>query len=124
DEHKPGIEPEFQNDDGSETEPESYFINNAGIILLNAALMQQYLESFGWLKNKKIVDDTSLSKIILWIDHLVYGERKLYEYDLILNKVLAGIHPVAVCDIGIQLSPLEKSAADEYLQTVISYWSA
>ncbi|MBV9962180.1 MAG: hypothetical protein JO072_08030 [Parafilimonas sp.] len=115
---------EEESESGTESESASYFIDNAGIVLLNAALMQQYFENFGWIKNKNILDEASRSKIIVWTGYLVYNERKLFEYDLMLNKVFGGMHPADVCDTNIQLSASEKAAADEYLETVISYWSA
>ena len=57
------------------------------------------------------------------MDFLVWGERKVYEYDLILNKVIAGIYPENLCDINIALSKNEQYATNEFLETIIKYWS-
>ncbi len=100
-----------------------YFIDNAGLVLLNAALLQKSFERFGWIKEKKVTDESSRHKMILWLDYLIWGERKTHEYGLTLNKVLMGLHPADVCDIHISLTEVEKSAADELLKTVIDYWT-
>jgi hypothetical protein len=108
---------------GDEEEPDRYFIDNAGIVLLNAALIQKHFEQLGWVKDKKITDETSRHKMMLWLDLLVWGERKIHEYGLLLNKILAGVHPEDICDIHVSLEENEKAAAVELLQTVVSHWS-
>lgn len=57
------------------------------------------------------------------MDYLVWGQRRIHEYGLMLNKVLIGMHPADVADIHKALTGKEKKAADELLNTVIDYWS-
>jgi hypothetical protein len=120
-ESKPGRQDDQLTAD--ESEQDRYFIDNAGMVLLNAALLQRYFEQLEWVKEKKIVDETSRHKMMVWLDLLVWGERKIHEYGLSLNKVLTGLQPSDVCDIHVTLTQEEKSAANEFLQTIISHWS-
>ena len=76
-----------------EVEQDRYFIDNAGIVLLNAGLLQKYFEQLGWVKNRAIVDETARHKMMVWLDWLVWGEHKVHEYGLLLNKILAGLDP-------------------------------
>lgn len=99
------------------------FIDNAGLVLLNAALLQRAFEQQGWVKDKKVSGSDSLSKMILWMDYLVWGNQEVHEYGLTLNKVLSGIAPPEVADIRLSLDSAEKEAADELLRTVIYHWS-
>jgi len=104
-------------------EQQYYFIDNAGLVLLNQALLLRSFEQMGWVKDKKIADDHSRNKILMWLDYLVWGQRSIHEYSLILNKLLTGMHPSEVADIHVSLTGKEKKAADEFLETVIEYWS-
>ena len=111
----------------AETEPgdnnANHFIDNAGLVLLNAALLQKTFEGLSWVKEKKIVDDKSRDKILLWMDYLVWGKRKTHEYGLMLNKVMLGIEPEDIVDISLTLTAEEMDKADELLETVIQHWS-
>jgi len=100
-----------------------YFIDNAGLVLLNWALLHRSFEQMGWIREEKIVDDLSRHKILIWMDYLVWGRRRIHEYGLLLNKILIGMHPADVADIHVSLTSKEKKAADELLKAVIEHWS-
>ncbi|MDZ4749827.1 MAG: contractile injection system tape measure protein [Saprospiraceae bacterium] len=106
----------------TETSP-GYYIDNAGLVILNAALLQKSFDALNWVKEKKITGDLSRHKMILWMDYLVWGEKKPQEYGMVLNKVLAGSHPTEICDITIPLTEDEKEKARDVLTTVINHWS-
>lgn len=110
-------------DTESENDSSNYFIDNAGLVLLNAALLQKAFERLGWVKDKKITDEKSRDKILLWMDYLIWGKRKTHEYGLMLNKVLLGIEPEDIVDISLTLTAKEMNKADELLKTVIQYWT-
>jgi hypothetical protein len=106
-----------------EVEEDRYFIDNAGIVLLNAGLLQKYFEQLGWVKNRAIVDKTASHKMMVWLDWLVWGDHKVHEYGLLLNKILVGLELSDICDIHVSLSGHEKVAGQEFLETIIHHWS-
>ena len=117
-----GLNPEPA-DTESEDDTANYFIDNAGLVLLNAALLQKTFEGLGWVKEKKITDEKSRDKILLWMDYLVWGKRKTHEYGLMLNKVLTGLQPWDIVDISQTLTAAEMHKAVEVLETVIQHWT-
>jgi hypothetical protein len=104
-------------------EQQDYFLDNSGLVLLNWALIQNNLEQLGWVKERKITDEQSRNKILIWMDYLVWGQRRLHEYGLTLNKVLLGMHPADIADIHESISASEKKAAEVLLNAVIENWS-
>jgi hypothetical protein len=100
------------------------FITNAGLVLLNASLLKQYFERLGWVADKQIVNEVCLDKILRWLHFLVWGEEPVYEYDLQLGKVLAGLSPSAIAENPQPLTADEKAAGIELLETVIHHWEA
>lgn len=99
-----------------------YFIDNAGLVLLNAAMLQRYFEKMEWVSGKKIVNEKARHKIMLSLDYLVWGRRKIHEYALVFNKVLAGLTPIDIADIKQELTEKEKAAADELIKEIIMNW--
>lgn len=106
----------------SEDDNSNYFIDNAGLVLLNAALLQKAFEDLGWITEKKIADEKSRDKMLLWMDYLIWGKRKTHEYGLQLSKVLVGLKPEDIADISLTLTADEILKADEILDTVIYHW--
>lgn len=119
DKQRPAHSDYAMNDDAS-----TCYIDNAGIVLINGSLLQRGFQELGWIKNKLVVDEVAQHKMIAWLDYLVWGEHKIHEYGLALNKVLLGLQPIDICDIHIELTAGEKQEADELLLHVIQYWSA
>ena len=107
----------------SGVERSHFFIDNSGLVLLNAALLQKGFERLGWVSDRTIPDEYCRNKIMLWLDYLVWGERKVHEYGLTLNKVLAGIAPAEIADTSPGLTGEEMNEGDELLRAVIQYWT-
>ncbi|GEO11926.1 contractile injection system tape measure protein [Segetibacter aerophilus] len=109
--------------DAEDYDQNRYFIDNGGLVLLNAALLQRYFHQLGWVKGQATADESARHKIILWLDWLIWGEHKVHEYGLLLNKIFAGVHPFEICDVRLSLAPHEKEAGVEFLQTIIHHWN-
>jgi hypothetical protein len=99
------------------------FIDNAGLILI-ASFLPQAFRKMGWVKDGKLVDEQSRNKMLLWMDHLVWGQRKVYEYSFSLNKILAGMGPEEVADISVELTEEEMKEGDDLLTAVVAHWQA
>lgn len=104
-------------------EQQYHFLDNAGLALINWGFIQNSLAQLGWVKDRQIADEQSRNKILIWMDYLVWGQRRIHEYGLTLNKVLLGMQPSDVADIHELLTGQEKRAADELLKAVIEHWS-
>lgn len=122
-ENTPDTQMEDRVDADDETLGEqALFIDNSGLVLV-ASFLPVAFKKLGWVAEGKIVDTAARDKMLLWMDHLVWGERKAYEYNLSFNKVLAGIPPQEVVDISLLLTDEEKAVADSLLESVILHWS-
>jgi hypothetical protein len=98
------------------------FIDNAGLILI-ASFLPAAFRKLGWVDNGQIVNKEAGAKMLLWMDYLVWGPRKVYEYNLSLNKILAGMPLATIADCTVLLSAEEQDLADQLLANVIAHWS-
>ena len=98
------------------------FIDNSGLVLV-ASFLPGAFKKMGWVENGNIVDVIGRDKMLLWMDYLVWGARKTYEYNLSFNKVLAGMEPQEVVNSSLVLTDEERLVADSLLGSVIQHWS-
>lgn len=109
----------------AEEEPlqqQALFIDNSGLVLV-ASFLPVAFRKLGWVEHGKIVDASARDKMLLWMDYLVWGARKTYEYHLSFNKILAGMAPEEVANISFVLTAEERAIADSLLESVIQHWS-
>ena len=101
---------------------EAVFIDNSGLVLL-ASFLPTAFKKLNWVENGVIVGVKSKYKMLLWMDYLIWGERKSYEYNLSFNKILAGMSLHEVANVSLKLTDEEKTTADDLLKAVIQHWS-
>lgn len=118
DEHQEMLLPEEEEPVGTQVT----FIDNAGLVLL-APFLPMAFRRLGWISNDAATGEEQLDKMLLWMDYLVWGPRKVFEYSLSLSKVLAGVAPGVVVNIAVALTADEMEEADSLLAAAIQQWS-
>lgn len=99
----------------------SYFINNAGLVLLHPFLERLFAMN-GWTKEGEWLDYVSIQKGILSLHYLVFGEQEIDENQLILNKIICGLEIHEVVDVTVELTRTEKEKCVNLLQAVLEHW--
>ena len=99
----------------------SFFINNAGLVLLHPFLDRLFAMN-GWTNEKEWVDYVALQKGILSLHFLVFGEQPIDESQLILNKIICGLAINEVVDVAVSLTSEEKEKCVNLLEAVLEHW--
>lgn len=107
---KPGI---------SETE-EAIYIENAGLVIVAPFLPMLFKNLELWKDGKW----QNREQAVCLVNYLATGQTSMEEYELVLPKILCGMHPGEVADPHV-FSPDEqwKQEAEMLLQSVIEHWS-
>jgi hypothetical protein len=104
----------------SEIEAESFYIDNAGLILLHPFL-PRYFETLGIVKDKQLIfPDRALSLL----HYLVTGSTSSPEYELVLPKILCGLPVFAPGESKKELGENELEESLALLNAVIRHWTA
>ena len=113
-----------EQDLGEDEIADELFIPNAGLVLLNPALLMHFFERMRWTRDRAFRSEHARSKTMLWLHYLVTGNQDIREYHLALNKLLCGMWPTDIADITVRLSGAERKAGRELLETVSENWTA
>jgi hypothetical protein len=103
--------------------PDTNWVSNAGLVLLNPAGMLAVWREQGWVKEKAIAGKEGLRNICQWMHCLVWGAAKpMLDYDLLLARIWCQV-PVHV-HIPLLPAPAEAihQLANDYLRRVIVAW--
>jgi Contractile injection system tape measure protein len=97
------------------------FISNAGLVILHPFLNSLFeqlelCEKEIW-KSKK-----SQHKAILLSQFLITGQEKMYENELVLNKILCGLPTDSVVNTNLKFTKKEKEKCKSLLEAVLEYW--
>lgn len=103
--------------------PQSYFIENAGLVIVWYHL-SRLLENLGLVRDRQFVDRNARMTTLLVLDFLVFGNHKIREYGLILNKILVGLEIEESIELNQHLTDDDIFMIEEYLQkAVIAQWT-
>lgn len=102
-------------------EGDSFYVKNAGVILLHAFLTT-YFKEFNLLGKKDFVNEAARHRAIHLIQFLATGEVGLPEYNLVLPKFLCGLPFEIPIERDIQLSDLEREEGEKLLNAAIKHW--
>lgn len=100
-----------------------YYINNAGLILLHPYL-SFFFDALELRKEKQFKDEAAKHRAVQLLGYLAHGEEDIPEYDLVLPKLLCGVLPAEPVKRFLPLTDVEKTEANELLNSVISHWNA
>ncbi len=102
---------------------ESFYIQNAGVVLLNPFLVN-FLKKLELLNENDFVDDYSRQKAVHLIHYLATGQTGLPDYDLLLPKLLCGVSFEEPIDRFIEIRKEDKEEADNLLSAAVEHWGA
>lgn len=107
---------------GDEDQPDVFFIDNAGLVLLGQFLPQLFARC-GWLTDNNFVDETARHQAIHLLHYIVTGQTDPFEFDLTLPKVLCNHPQYQPVPHQTDLTETHLTEADELLRAAIGHWS-
>jgi hypothetical protein len=105
----------------TQNKTETYYIENAGLVLLNPFFLTFY-EKLELMNKNEFKNKHAADRAIHLLQYLVNGQEGHGEHSLLLNKILCGrdIHEPVEKDIS--LSEIEKEISTGLLNAVINNW--
>jgi hypothetical protein len=100
----------------------SFFISNAGLILLHPFL-PQFFTTLGLVENDTFIDSYSTERAIHLLQYLATGSEDFFEAALVFNKILCGWPIEMPVSRYIELTDMEKNECDAMLQAVVAHWT-
>lgn len=99
----------------------SYFVDNAGLVLLHPFLPTlfkklDYVDDQGLLLNEHVHQACSI------LQYAAIGEDRFTENDLLLNKILCGLDSSSLITTHLPLSPTEMNVMQDLLTALIDHW--
>ena len=104
-------------------EPESIYVNNAGLVILHPYLLQLF-SLFDLIRNESWKNETSQHSAMIILQYLVSGNDEYPEFNLPLNKILCGLSPSEALKTQDPLSGEMKEECDHLIEAVIQHWTA
>ena len=101
---------------------EGITIYNAGLVLL-APFLTPFFEHLGWVAEKTFVKEQQHRRAPLLLQYLAAGHSEVREFQLPVNKLLAGLPLEAVINTQAPLEAEEQEAGEELLEAVLSHAS-
>jgi hypothetical protein len=98
-------------------------IHNAGLVIV-IPYVQRLFGILELTVDGKFVSDEAAERAVHLLQYVVTGEESTPEYQLVLNKLLCGIHGGTPIVPGISITDKEKTIIEQMLNGVITHWSA
>jgi hypothetical protein len=98
-------------------------IHNAGLVIV-IPYVQRLFGILELTADGKFVSDEAAERAVHLLQYVVTGEESTPEYQLVLNKLLCGIHGGTPIVPGISITDKEKTIIEQMLNGVITHWSA
>ncbi len=96
-------------------------VYNAGLILFWPFLTRLF-EHLSFVKNGEFVHAEFKNRAVYLLQYLIFNETDFPEYELVLNKILAGMLPEDHLDPFVTLTEEEKELASSLLHGLINNW--
>lgn len=108
-----------------ETDEDSYFVTNAGLVLL-APLLPHYFKTLELTGEKnQFVSPEAAERALCLMQHIATGQTENFEeHDLVFNKIMCGLPILMPLKTEIIISEKEKEESDKLLQVVVERWTA
>ncbi len=97
------------------------YVENAGLVILHPFLKALF-EQTNLCENDSWTSDESQHKAILLSQYLITGNTKIFENQLVLNKLICGLPIESVVNTQQVFSELEKEKCKNLLEAVLEYW--
>jgi len=100
---------------------QSYYINNAGLIILSPYL-PRYFKLLDLMEGDSFKDETARHRAVHLLQFLASGEMESPEHMLVFNKILCGIPVSDSLPGGISVSAEEEEVSTQMLTAIIQNW--
>jgi len=107
-------------------QPDSYYVNNAGMVLIAPFFPHLFRILELVEKNARFTTPDSQIRAIFLSQYAVYGkhtQRNYPEQELILNKILTGYDSTIALPNSYEITEKDKEVVDGMLKGVLSNWS-
>lgn len=111
----------FEDNSKKESTGETYFIKNAGLVIL-APYFSRLFDRLGLFENGKFKDEEARFKAICYSQYLATGRLAAQEEELLLNKILCGLHPEDPIELKSEISDEDKAIMDGLLKAITQQW--
>ena len=98
-------------------------VPNAGLVILSVS-HDKLFARLNLLDNNQFISESEQIKAAHYLQYLATGLSQTDESLLSLNKVLCGIDTKLYIGDSVEISAQEKAFMDEYIKSLLSYWSA
>lgn len=102
-------------------EPETIYVNNAGLVLLYPFLTTAFLR-LGYLQAGQFISQDAQIRAIHLLQYTVNGKEVHAEHELVLNKVLCNFPLEEPVPLELTLKEEEKQLSHEMLKVVLQQW--
>jgi len=102
-------------------EPETIYINNAGLVLCNPYIAP-FFKKLELTRGNKFVSVHALAKGVQYLQFLVNGNEHAAENELTLNKILCGLGSSSPLEAVGPMQESEKETAMSLLNALITNW--
>lgn len=110
-------------DDKQTASAENYnYIKNAGLVILHPFLVQLF-SPLGYLEDTNWKEERLRHRAVLLLHYLIYGKSKIFENELIINKIICGVGISDTVNTTWKITKVEKYKCEELLSSVIKHWS-
>ena len=110
-------------DETEADDPESIYISNAGLVLLNPFIPALF-ERTGIVSNGNFTNEEKKQRGVHLLQYLANGKEQNPEYVMPLPKVLCGMELNQPLEKNLHLTKKEKEQANELLNSVLAHWKA
>jgi hypothetical protein len=104
-------------------ENQSFFIQNAGMVLLNPYLIRLF-KRFELIEGKDFVDEMAKEKGVFLLQYIVNKNTQPEEWELPLNKIICGLSLGVPIKNEVCITDEEKQVCDGLLEAMVKNWGA
>jgi hypothetical protein len=108
-------------EDDLELSGASFFIQNAGLVILHPYLKTFFI-NLGLVKEGKFISKTARFKAIHALEFLIDGCLEHSEDTLMLNKILCGWPVMAPVPLSVKLTKAQIQHCEDFISAVLSMW--
>ena len=106
----------------AQEQPESLFIENAGLVLLHP-FISMFFQRLGLVREGKFAGSMEQEKAMYLLHYLVTGNEMAEEFELVLPKILCQWPAGEPVSKAVEILPEELDEAEALLEEVIAQWA-
>ncbi len=98
-------------------------ISNAGLVLIQVYIARLF-DQLGFCKESKFINSKLQRRAVHILQYIAVAQSKSKEEDLVLNKILCGLHPSEPIEQGINIKDEEIEITESLIKAMINFWEA